>query len=186
MSPSPDRYPVAVLAAIVFFSWVAPAAGGQPRPVGGEGLPLRTEPLDLVLGVEALDGSVVDLESATRSETILATDVLFEFDRADLGRAADTTLSQVADNIKANAKGPVQVHGYTDSEGEDAYNQDLSHRRAAAVAAALKSRLGGRSTDLRPTGHGENDPVAPNANPDGSDNPAGRAKNRRVTITFPK
>ncbi len=80
----------------------------------------------------------------------------------------------------------MQVDGYTDSVGNDAYNRDLSQRRAASVTAALTSRLRGKPTQLRATGHGESDPVAPNANADGSDNPAGRAKNRRVTITFAK
>jgi outer membrane protein OmpA-like peptidoglycan-associated protein len=54
------------------------------------------------------------------------------------------------------------------------------------VAAALRRRLGGATPGLVVRGHGEADPVAANQHKDGSDNPAGRARNRRVTITFPR
>ena len=51
---------------------------------------------------------------------------------------------------------------------------------------ALQALVGSSSVQFASAGHGKADPVAPNNNPDGSDNPAGRAKNRRVTIAFPK
>lgn len=54
------------------------------------------------------------------------------------------------------------------------------------MQAALQPLLAGASVTRRVTGHGEANPVAPNNNPDGSDNPGGRAKNRRVTIGFEK
>jgi outer membrane protein OmpA-like peptidoglycan-associated protein len=80
----------------------------------------------------------------------------------------------------------VKIDGYTDAVGNDAYNLDLSNRRAAAVQQALQALVGSSSVQFGSAGHGKADPVAPNANPDGSDNPAGRARNRRVTIAFPK
>ena len=51
-----------------------------------------------------------------------------------------------------------------------------------AVQAALAPLAPGAT--FQSTGKGAADPVAPNTNPDGSDNPEGRARNRRVTITF--
>jgi OOP family OmpA-OmpF porin len=57
----------------------------------------------------------------------------------------------------------------------------LSQRRAAAVRDALAPQLPG--VDLTVAGRGEADPVAPNTRPDGSDDPVGRAANRRVTLT---
>ena len=60
----------------------------------------------------------------------------------------------------------------------------LSVRRAEAVHAALADRLGSDFT-FEVDGFGETQPVAPNTHDDGSDNPEGRALNRRVEITFP-
>ena len=59
-------------------------------------------------------------------------------------------------------------------------------RRAQAMAAALRRELGGDAPGLAVRGHGEADPVAANTKKDGSDNPKDRARNRRVTITFPR
>ena len=68
---------------------------------------------------------------------------------------------------------------YTDSTGDDAYNQALSERRAESVRAALQAKLPGTIT-LTAEGKGEADPIADNGTDDG------RALNRRVTITLPK
>jgi outer membrane protein OmpA-like peptidoglycan-associated protein len=53
------------------------------------------------------------------------------------------------------------------------------------VRAALDERLG-RRFRLKATGRGESEPVAPNENDDGSDNPEGRARNRRVEFVYAK
>lgn len=141
---------------------------------------------DILLGVESLDSSVADVESATVVQTTLAADVLFAFNQADLTPAATATLAQVANDIKARAKGEVRIDGYTDAVGDDAYNLDLSRRRAASVQAALQPLLAGAPITLQVTGHGKADPVAANTKPDGKDDPVGRAKNRRVTVGFEK
>ena len=77
----------------------------------------------------------------------------------------------------------MSVEGHTDSIGSDAYNQKLSERRAENVASALES--GGVSAEkVTAKGYGKRYPVAPNSNPDGTDNAAGRAKNRRVEVVI--
>jgi outer membrane protein OmpA-like peptidoglycan-associated protein len=124
-----------------------------------------------------------DAESPHRATITLRTDVLFRFAKSDLTARAKAILNQVGAKIKGRATGPVQVTGYTDSIGTDQVNIPLSQARAASVVAALKPALPG--TTFHATGLGSSDPVAPNTNPDGSDNPAGRALNRRVTISFP-
>lgn len=73
------------------------------------------------------------------------------------------------------------MDGYTDSMGSPSVNQPLSQQRAEAVKAALAAAVPGLSGTA--AGHGANDPVAPNAL-GGKDTPAGRAENRRVTVTF--
>lgn len=113
----------------------------------------------------------------------LAGDVLFEFDSAELTPQAAAVVAAAATVVRGTAKGPVTVTGHTDAKGSDAYNDDLSMRRAQAVAAALQASTGG-AISFQAAGKGEHQPVAPNANPDGSDNPDGRARNRRVTLTF--
>ncbi len=73
----------------------------------------------------------------------------------------------------------VALEGHADGIGADAYNVALSRRRADAVAQELVAR-GVRRDRLTVEGYGKRRPVAPNTLPDGSDNPAGRALNRRV------
>jgi outer membrane protein OmpA-like peptidoglycan-associated protein len=141
---------------------------------------------DLTLESARLDGSLSTAESNKRVEVTLAADVLFRFDSASLSRRAQSRIDEAAEKIAENEPDVVRVSGYTDSRGSDAYNLGLSRRRAAAVAAALRAELGGEAPTLRTRGRGEADPVAPNTKPDGSDNPRGRARNRRVEVVFPR
>jgi outer membrane protein OmpA-like peptidoglycan-associated protein len=110
----------------------------------------------------------------------LPADVLFAFDSATLSPAAQTALTVLAKQVNGTS-GTVTVAGNTDAIGSDAYNQTLSEGRASAVADALRGTLGGKFT-YSSVGFGKTKPVAPNTNPDGSDNPDGRAQNRRVDI----
>lgn len=124
-----------------------------------------------------------DQESPHRATITLRADVLFAFAKSTLTRTAKATLADLAPRIKARAIGTVHINGYTDSKGTDAINIPLSRARAAAVEAALRPQTSG--VHYTSAGFGSADPVAPNTNKDGSDNPAGRAQNRRVTIVVP-
>ena len=117
----------------------------------------------------------------------LQTDVLFDFDKADVRPDAAATLRQVVASIeKRFPDGRLQIDGHTDAKGDDAYNQDLSLRRARAVADWLVGKGGLDRDRMTVQGFGETKPVAPNTRPDGSDNPTGRAQNRRVAIAVRK
>jgi outer membrane protein OmpA-like peptidoglycan-associated protein len=142
------------------------------------GLTLPIE--NLVSTVGNPNGS--DSESATQDAITLRSDVLFHFDKSNLTPTAHSILGRLAPEIKSRAVGPVKITGYTDSIGTDAVNIPLSNARAHSVVAALQPLTPGVSYES--SGRGSNDPVAPNTKPDGSDNPAGRALNRRVTIVF--
>lgn len=111
-----------------------------------------------------------------------ATRHLVLFDVAAGMVAADfaRVLDQIAAMIVANAE-PVRIEGHTDSIGTDTYNLALGLRRADAVAAYLAAK-GVPATLMTTTSYGETRPLAPNANADGTDNPEGRALNRRVEI----
>ncbi len=89
---------------------------------------------------------------------------------------------KIADSFH-KAKGVVAIHGHTDAKGANDYNQSLSVRRAEAVHLWLVEK-GGAQANYEIMGHGETQPVAPNTNPDGTDNPDGRAQNRRVEISI--
>lgn len=110
----------------------------------------------------------------------MSADVLFDFDKADIKPDALPALQKVADIIKTEAKGNVVITGHTDSKGDDAYNQKLSTDRATTVKNWLAGQ--GLTQQFEVIGKGESEPVAQNENSDGSDNPEGRAKNRRVSI----
>ncbi|QQV77413.1 OmpA family protein [Sphingomonas aliaeris] len=111
----------------------------------------------------------------------LPADVLFDFDKASLRPDAQKPLAQAQTLIASYPKAPVTITGHTDAKGDDAYNERLSLARAKTVAARLAA-----SGDRKPqvNGVGERDPVAPNTHADGSDDPAGRQRNRRVEIVL--
>jgi outer membrane protein OmpA-like peptidoglycan-associated protein len=111
----------------------------------------------------------------------LPADVLFAFGSAELTPAAQQAIAAVDDEIGSGGTGTVTVEGHTDAVGSDADNQALSERRAASVRTALEAALGS-SYRYTAVGFGETTPVAPNTKPDGSDDPDGRALNRRVEI----
>ena len=149
----------------------------------------RTKILDLVFRVEDLGGKVQDIqvkETGAEIRIELAADVLFDFDKADILPRAEAALKQAAAVIKDKAKGTVRIEGHTDAKGVDAYNQRLSDRRAGAVKAWLIGKEQVRGVTFVTKGFGAKNPVAPNANADGSDNPNGRQKNRRVEIIIAK
>ena len=108
----------------------------------------------------------------------VGSDFMFDFDRADVRPEAGPTLDEIAAHLAA-ARYAVMIEGHTDGKGTDSYNQTLSERRAISVRASLASR--GLPVDqfvIR--GFGKTHPVAQNERPDGSDDPEGRQKNRRV------
>ena len=76
----------------------------------------------------------------------------------------------------------VLIEGYADAVGSDQSNLRLSRDRAAAVRDYLVES-GVAADRLRVVGRGEIEPLAPNARDDGSDNPEGRAINRRVELS---
>ncbi len=113
----------------------------------------------------------------------LGTDALFDFDKYNIKPSASERLNRLAADLRrVSSVSSILIVGHTDSKGTEAYNYRLGHRRADAVASYLASR--GVPPSLMTTqSRGELDPVAPNTLPDGRDNPAGRALNRRVVIT---
>lgn len=161
------------------------------RPITGE--------IRRIEGIQTvISGAVVSLESVQRGlqqgglevrsvngglEVMLPGDVLFDFDRATIRANAVPILEKVAAAARQTGTRPIRVEGHTDAVGQPAYNQKLSQARAQSVVQWLVEG-GIPATRLSAKGFGATQPVAPNRSPDGKDDPAGRQKNRRVTVTF--
>ena len=127
-----------------------------------------------------LDGTTSREDSEDESSIMLASDVLFETDESTLTSKADSALGQVAQEIDDSSTKKVQIDGYTDSTGNDSINDPLSEDRAKAFEDALKDLVTRSGITYETAGHGSADPVADNETEEG------RAKNRRVTVTFEK
>ncbi len=114
----------------------------------------------------------------------LDADVLFDFDKYNLRPEATESLRKVGEVAKSYGNAPVLIEGHTDSKGTHAYNMSLSENRAGSVKRWLVQNAGVSASRITTRGLGETKPVAPNTNPNGTDNPTGRQKNRRVEITI--
>ena len=109
--------------------------------------------------------------------------VFFAFASADLSPPARQKIDAIAEvlNHSRAVQRQIAVVGHADAIGTEEANLALSQRRAEAVSQELiANRV--RRERLRAQGMGESSPIAPNTKPDGSDNPEGRAKNRRVEV----
>jgi len=102
-------------------------------------------------------------------------DVLFDTGKAQLKTGATRSIDQIAAFLKENPDRRVQVEGFTDSQGADDYNLELSQSRADSVAMAIIHR-GVDAQRVRALGYGEGYPVASN------DSAGTRQLNRRVEI----
>jgi outer membrane protein OmpA-like peptidoglycan-associated protein len=125
------------------------------------------------------------LETGERNEgvVIFLPGVFFEVDKADLTQPAQLKVGEIATviNDPRVAERKLLLEGHTDSTGTEEYNMELSLQRAETVRQGLIA--GKVSTERMSTrGFGEQYPIAENTNPDGSPNPEGQAKNRRVEI----
>jgi outer membrane protein OmpA-like peptidoglycan-associated protein len=110
-------------------------------------------------------------------DVTFASGILFPFNSTDILPDGRTNLQQLANSLQKYPNSDILIVGHTDSVGTDAYNMDLSLRRAQSAAAYLQS-LGVPAARLQTSGRGESEPVAPN------DTEEGRARNRRVEIAI--
>lgn len=124
------------------------------------------------------DDAVRTRDTGEKVSVNVSSDVLFAVDSADLGPEADTALEAVAGELALAADGELVVVGHTDDVGEDAANQDLSERRAQAVADRLGQVTDLGRFDVRVEGRGEREPVATEVTDEA------RSLNRRVTVEF--
>jgi outer membrane protein OmpA-like peptidoglycan-associated protein len=121
--------------------------------------------------------SDLEAEETERGWVMTLSDVLFDFDAAELNAGAAATMDRLAEFLTANPDRTIAIEGHTDSSGSATYNRDLSRQRADAVRQALVDR-GVQSSRIEIRALGEEFPVATN------DTTAGRQLNRRVEIVL--
>ncbi|QXC60842.1 OmpA family protein [Aquihabitans sp. G128] len=173
---------IATLLAIGVAGASAPASAQDPGAGAGRVVAIEHRTVDVIRRVESISGDIRTEETPKEVSITLAADVTFAFDKADLSPEAAARIDEVVAAYQDGGKGAVAIVGHTDSKGTAEYNADLSLRRATAVRDALAGKL--PKATFTVAGKGAAEPVAPNTKDDGSDDPEGRARNRRVTITF--
>jgi outer membrane protein OmpA-like peptidoglycan-associated protein len=120
-------------------------------------------------------GVAVDALGCDNAARIVLRGVNFKTDSDELTPESLAILDGVSATLAANPGIKVMVAGHTDSDGEDAYNKDLSQRRAQRVVDYLAEQ-GVDSRNMIAKGFGEEQPVV------GNDTPEGKAQNRRVEL----
>jgi outer membrane protein OmpA-like peptidoglycan-associated protein len=174
------------LTAVVRLAYIgSPAAGpggpgGPPPPGGGKG----------AHGGRTGNGGNTDnggnssmaaqeqqMESSLAAgKKVLVYGIYFDFAKATIKKESDPVLHEIADLMHKNPTWTLAINGYTDSIGGDAYNLDLSKRRAAAVKDTLVTGYHLAAARLTTAGYGAASPVDSNATLEG------RARNRRVEL----
>jgi len=179
-------------------AWIGAAAGAAAGLMTGDSSMERKKRALVGAGLGALAGAAVgsymdrqearlrqELERTGVSVTRIGDNITlnmpgnitFATDSADLNAGFYDVLSSVAIVLNEFEQTVIEVAGHTDSTGSDEYNQRLSERRAASVAAFLRTR-GVRADRIIEIGMGEARPIATNETPEG------RQQNRRVELTL--
>lgn len=127
---------------------------------------------------QRMEGTGVSITRVGDNITLnMPSSITFALNSADLNSQFFSALEGVGVVLKEYSKTVIEIAGHTDSSGSDSYNQQLSQRRAQAVATYLASQ-GVKSERLLTVGAGESYPIASN------DTEQGRAANRRVELTI--
>jgi OmpA-OmpF porin, OOP family len=110
---------------------------------------------------------------------VVLDNIYYEFNKAILLEESFPSLDKLYNMLVENPNMRIEIGGHTDSKGSNELNRKLSEARAQSVVDYLVGK-GIDIARLEAKGYGASRPIAPNTNPDGSDNPDGRQKNRRT------
>ena len=152
------------------------AVGGAIGAAAGSAVGNRLDRQEAALRQD-LDGRIGIRNTGERLIVNLPQDILFQTDSASLRPDLRSDLVAVSRNLQQFPDTIVQVIGHADNSGAAAYNQDLSQRRAQAVAGAI-AQGGVNPGRISAFGRGEDQPIASNLTPEG------RAQNRRVEVVI--
>jgi outer membrane protein OmpA-like peptidoglycan-associated protein len=119
------------------------------------------------------------LERKIKDKTFVLENIYYDFNQSFIREDAGKELDKLAQLLTDNPEITIELGSHTDSIDDQNYNRLLSQRRAESAVKYLIQR--GIAPDrLVAKGYGEDKPIARNTNPDGSDNPDGRQRNRRT------
>ncbi|WP_022873198.1 OmpA family protein [Nesterenkonia alba] len=139
--------------------------------------------LDLTARSETAEG-VNTIEDEDSQQMSVPADVLFDFGSDELDSEAHSIIEDAAEILNDEAAGQtVTVEGHTDNVGGEELNQDLSERRAEAVAEVLTDHLDS-GIELETEGHAFHRPLVPNTDAEGNDIEENQALNRRVSFRY--
>ncbi|MDN0195458.1 OmpA family protein [Streptomyces sp. S.PNR 29] len=190
-----------MVATNVYGAVTARAADGPSVPPGTEAspsAPVEVDPNDpdlkLPEGGTLAEPKVLDIKSVVEDQSgderredtnsdvkfALQAEVLFGKDSAKLSSAAKARIQGIAEEIKAQNATKIRVFGFTDNLGSSAHGDVLSKQRANAVQEVLDQELNDANVTYEVRGYGEQYPIADNSTE------AGRKKNRRVEVSFPR
>jgi peptidoglycan-associated lipoprotein len=148
----------------------------QPFSTIGKGIDPKTVE-ELQTNV-AFDVELV-LEPIVIDKAIVLENIYYDFDRADIREDAAQELDKLVQILLDNPDIQIELSAHTDNRGSAAYNQRLSQQRAESAVNYIVSK-GIEASRITAKGYGASQPIAPNSNPDGTDNPDGRQLNRRT------
>ncbi len=112
-------------------------------------------------------------------KAIVLENIYYDFAKWDIRPDAAQELDKLVNILKDNPEISIELSSHTDSVDTESYNMRLSQRRAESAVAYIVA-AGIDPSRITAKGYGESRPIAPNTNPDGTDNPEGRQKNRRT------
>ncbi|MFI8302252.1 OmpA family protein [Streptomyces sp. NPDC085927] len=193
---------VTVLVVTSLYGATGAAAADDPSvPPGSEATasaPVELDPNDPDLklpdGATLAEPKVLDIKQVVEEQSgderredtnaevtfALQAEVLFGKDSAKLGSQAKARIGTIAEEIKNQNATRIRVFGFTDNLGSSAHGDVLSRKRANAVHTILGQELNDPGVTYEVRGYGEQYPIADNSTE------AGRKKNRRVEISFPR
>lgn len=157
-------------------------ARGCPTVVDSDG---DGVPDDLDQCPDTPPGVAVTSTGCAVGQSVILRGVNYGFNRSSLTPNAERVLDGVVRTLQDSPGFAIELSGHTDSIGSDAYNLNLSQLRAESARNYLISQ-GVDPSRIQARGYGATQPIAPNTHPDGSDNPDGRAQNRRTEIKILK
>jgi peptidoglycan-associated lipoprotein len=148
----------------------------QPYTTLGKSVPLESLK-ELVTNI-TLD-TVLVLDRLEKNIVFRLNNIYFDLDKSDIKPASAAELDKLVELLEDNPEIKIEMSSHTDSIASDQYNIGLSQRRAESTVNYLIKK-GIDEQRLVAKGYGESKPIARNTNPDGTDNPDGRQRNRRT------
>lgn len=148
----------------------------------GKSIP-QEELKDLVTNVTF--DTLMYLDPIIIDKSIILENIYYDFAKWDIRSDAAQELDKLVDILIDNPEISIELSSHTDSVDTESYNIRLSQRRAESAVDYIVS-AGINASRITAKGYGEAHPIARNTNPDGTDNPEGRQKNRRTEFKVTK